>query len=118
MAITPETSVFHTARNHDSISLSTRGGTQERAPTDRMWRTGPVKGLSLGSHTSSTRQRNLLTTANFKSVHEQVDEKDMLKGFSTASGDDFKNLLAPPQTGSVRLDEKCLSCTGANAQAM
>jgi hypothetical protein len=51
-------------------------------------------------------------------VHEQVDEKDMLKGFSTASGDDFKNLLVPPQTGSVRLDEKCLSCTGANVQAM
>ena len=45
----------------------------------------------------------------------------MLKGFSTASGDDFKHLVpgpAPTQAGSVKLDEKCLSCTGAAAQAM
>ena len=41
----------------------------------------------------------------------------MFKGFSTASGDDFKNLMVP-RTGSVKLDENCLSCTGANAQAM
>lgn len=114
---TPDTSVFHTARHNDSLSLSSTRH-QDRAPTDRMRRTGPIKGLSLGSHTSSTRQRNLLTTANFRSVNEQAEEKDMLKGFSTASGDDFKHLLPVPgatQAGSVKLDDKCLSCTGAAA---
>ena len=51
---TPETSVFHTARHNDSLSMSSTRH-QDRAPTDRMRRTGPIKGLSLGSHTSSTR---------------------------------------------------------------
>lgn len=103
---TPGTSVLNTARHHnDSLSLSSTR--QADRATDRMRRTGPIKGLSLGSHTSSTRQRNLLTTANFRSVNEQAEdlEADMLKGFSTTSGDDFKNLLPPPQVGSVKLDE-------------
>ena len=112
---TPDTSAFHTARHNDSLSLSSTRHA-DRA-TDRMRRTGPIKGLSLGSHTSSTRQRNLLTTANFRSVNEQAEEKDILKGLSTASGDDFK-VSRPTRIGAVKLDDNCLSCTGASAHAM
>lgn len=112
---TPDTSVFNTARHNDSLSLSSTR--HDNRATDRMRRTGPIKGLSLGSHTSSTRQRNMLTTANFRSVNEHDEKGDMLKGYSTASGDDFKNLI-PGQVGSVKLDDKFLTCTGAPTHAM